>query len=259
MIAFINIYFYTLSQNVRIQYLHNFGSIEGFSQIPKGGQSNSSSIKEPTFDQLGVNHINYSKILIGFPRDNWEVYFELKNNPFKGKNRLDKVMKTHDILLPSNTKIESKNKYNFYNIGLKYSVYKNKKIEISPKIEASIFDFKYSFSAENKDKGVFILNDARNFKAGGVRVGGNIKYCFNDSFVLISDLMMHMPYGNIKKSLECSLTLSQNIYRKSNKEINLLYGIGYDYFKFRDSQHDMQNRIEYKISPMYTIGIELKI
>lgn len=257
-LIFFNGYFQTMAQEIKIRYFHNFASIKGFSQIPKGGQYGTTSIEEPTFEQLGIDHINYSKLLLEFPFEKWGVYIEIKNNQFKGKSDLEKDIKTHDIFFPSNTRIDSKHKYNFYNIGLKYVIYKEQKIEISPKIEFSLFDFKYSFSAENLDKGISISNDTRNFKAGGVRIGGEFEYTINDKFKLTSNIMTHMPYGKRQKSLEANLVLSQNIYKNNNKEINLLYGIGYDFLEFKDSQQDMQNYMRYEMLPIGMIGAEYK-
>ncbi|RGY59802.1 hypothetical protein DXA30_15010 [Fusobacterium ulcerans] len=70
--------------------------------------------------------------------------------------------------------------------------------------------------------------------------------------------MTHIPYGSIKKSLEVIIVLSQNIYKKNNKEINLLYGIGYDFFKYKDSQQDMQNYMKNRIAPIFIGGLEYK-
>lgn len=255
---FFNICFCISAQEIRINYFHNFGAIEGFSQIPKGGQYGTTSIREPTFDQLGINKINYSKLFLELSDEKWGIYFEIKNNQFRGKNVLKKEIKTHDVKLPLNTKIESKHKYNFYNIGLKHVIYENNNFKISPKIEFSVFDFKYTFSAENKDEKVYISNDTRNFKAGGVRIGGNFEYFITNRITITTDMMTHIPYGSIKKSLEVIIVLSQNIYKKKNKEINLLYGIGYDFFKYKDSQQDMQNYMKNRIAPIFIGGLEYK-
>lgn len=259
LLIILNVYSYALSQEVKVDYFNNFGLIKGFSQIPKGGQYNTTSDKEPTFEQLGINRINYSKFLLELSGEKWGTYLEIKNNQFKGRSILNKKIKTHDRELFPGTKVESKHKYNFYNIGLKYEIYKNKNFKIIPKLEFSIFDFKYSFSAKNEDRNINIFNDTRSFKAGGIRMGGNVEYLISDKLILTTNIMTYVPCGSIKKSLETNLVLSQNIFKKDNKEVNLLYGIGYDFFEYKDSQQDMQNHMKNKIAPIFIGGIEYKI
>ncbi|WP_407538001.1 hypothetical protein [Cetobacterium somerae] len=44
-----------------IKYLHNFGDINGFVQIPKGGKFGTTTTRKPEFNDLGIDEINYPK------------------------------------------------------------------------------------------------------------------------------------------------------------------------------------------------------
>ena len=54
------------------------------------------------------------------------------------------------------------------------------------------------------------------------------------------------------------MTGAYNLYRSGNKEVNVVAGVGYDMFKFKDTQRDMQNFMYSETKPVYKLGIELK-
>lgn len=91
-----------------------------------------------------------------------------------------------------------------------------------------------------------------------MRIGGEANYQFTDDFGVRLDVMTHIPHDSIKSSLDASLTGSYNLYRSGNTEVNVLAGIGYDSFKYRDTQKDMQNFMDSKTKPVYKLGLELK-
>ena len=46
-------------KNYIFKYNHDFGKIDGFVQIPKGGKYNTATPNKPEFKELGVKEINY--------------------------------------------------------------------------------------------------------------------------------------------------------------------------------------------------------
>ena len=245
----------TLPKSYTVRYTHNFGRIDGFVQIPKGGQFNTASERRPTFDELNIKNINYPELFVGAKWDNFGIYYGMKYKSFKGDATLNDDLKTHDIQLRKGDKISSKHLYAFHNFGLSYDFKLNSKFTFTPKIEFSIFQFSYKFSSSGSTT---VSSDERKFNAGGIRVGGEANYQFTDDFGLRLDVMTHIPHDSIKSSLDASLTGSYNLYRNGNTEVNVLAGIGYDSFKYRDTQKDMQNFMDSKTKPVYKLGLELK-
>ena len=70
--------------------------------------------------------------------------------------------------------------------------------------------------------------------------------------------MSNIPHDSIRSSLETSLTGAYNLYRSGNKEVNVVAGVGYDMFRFKDTQRDMQNFMYSETKPVYKLGVELK-
>ena len=244
-----------LPKSYTVRYTHNFGKIDGFVQIPQGGQFNTTSERRPTFDELNIKNINYPELFVGAKWDNWGVYYGMKYKSFNGSATLNEDLKTHNIQLRKGDHISSKHLYAFYGLGLSYDFNVNPKFTITPKAEFSLLQFSYKFSSTGSTT---INNDERAFGAGGIRLGGEAVYKVNDDFSVKLDAMSHIPHDSIKSSLETSLTGAYNLYRSGNKEVNVVAGVGYDMFKFKDTQRDMQNFMYSETKPVYKLGVELK-
>lgn len=241
-----------LPKSYSVKYFHNFGTIDGYVQIPKGGQFGTTSEKRPEFDELGIDNISYPELSFTAKWDKFSVYYALNHKTFKGNSTLKKDLITHNTQLYAGEKINTKHKYVFHRFGLGYDLSLANNFTLTPKFEISLFDFSYQFST-NAGK-----NSQRRFRAGTVRVGGAAKYDFNKDFSLTFDLMTHIPHDSIRSSLETSLIASYNVYRQGSTEVNVLAGLSYDMFKYRDTQRDMQNFMYSKTKPIYKIGLELK-
>lgn len=241
-----------LPKSYSVKYFHNFGNIDGFVQIPKGGQFGTTSERRPEFEELGIDNISYPELLLTAKWDKFSMYYNLSHKVFVGNSTLKKDLITHNTQLYAGEKIHTKHKYIFHRFGFGYDFIPVENLTLTPKFEMSLFDFSYQFSTDAEKA------SRRRFRAGTVRVGGAAKYDFNKDFSLTFDLMTHIPHDSIKSSLETSLIASYNVYRQGNTEVNVLAGIGYDMFKYRDTQKDMQNFMYSKTKPVYKIGLELK-
>ena len=129
----------SLPKSYTVRYTHNFGRIDGFVQIPKGGQFNTTTDRRPTFDELDIKNINYPELFVGAKWDNFGVYYEIKYKSFKGNATLNEDLKTHDIQLRKGDRISSKHLYAFHNLGFSYDFKVNHKFTLTPKIEFSMF------------------------------------------------------------------------------------------------------------------------
>lgn len=90
---------------------------------------------------------------------------------------------------------------------------------------------------------------------------------FNSATVLLKKVVKHklilnlkyaIPFDNIRKWGTVELLNSYNVLKKDSNELNFLFGIGMEYFEFRDTQKEMQNFMKHKVSPIYKIGLEYK-
>lgn len=246
-------------KSYEVQYLYSGGRMNGYVQIPKGGQFGTTSEERPTFDELNINHVYYPELELTAKWDRFSVTLHEKYQYAKGKtDNLKQDLISHDIKIPQGSSMRTKHRYAYYGMRLNYDYQINPRLVMTPSIGVSMLDFSYKFSAKDKN-GVSIANDdKRSFHAAMATLGVEANYLVNDKTNLIFTMNSKIPGGRIREYFDTSLLVSYNLYKKDNKELNVLGGIGYESLEFKDSQKDMQNHMKHSISPTYRVGLEYK-
>lgn len=247
-------------KSYEIKYMHSLGNIDGFVQIPKGGQFDTTSERRPTFNELGVKRISYPELSLKTKWDRLALNLNAKYEYFKGSSSyLKNDLLTHDILVPEGSSIKTKHKYAYYGLGISYDFPLYSNLVITPSLTETLFDFSYEFSAKDKNGNVIAVNDSRKFKSAITVLGLAANYSLNDKINFILSFNTNIPMKNsIKTYMESSFITSYNLYKNENREVNLLAGISYEKLKFRDSQKDMQNYMKHTVSPTFKLGLEYK-
>lgn len=240
-----------------IKYNQNFGKIDGFVQIPKGGKYNTATPNKPEFKELGIEKINYPEFEI---RTEWEdlfLYTGMSFNTFKGKADINYNLISHDKIIPKYSNVETKHKYISTTFGTGYYIFKNERIKLAPTLEFSLskFDYKYKVKTPQSSE----ISSGRSFGWGALHLGVESSYKLTDNNNLNFNIKYAIPYDSIKNWIAVEIIDKQNLYKSETQELNLLFGIGFKDFEYRDTQKEMQNFIKHKISPILKIGIEYKI
>lgn len=241
-----------------LQVLSSAGKINGFVQIPKGGQYGTTSKERPDFQELGINHIYYPEITISTKWNKFSMSLHGKYETFKGKSTLKKDLTSHNISIPEGSSFKTKHKYAYYGLNFYYDIFTTERWKMTSGFGINVFDFNYEFSAVNKEGNVITNKDSRKFHAGIPMIGLTTSYQFTEKSKIIFSLNSNIPMKSVKQYLDTSLLISYNLYKNNERELNLLGGIGYEKWKFRDSQKEMQNYMKHSISPVYKIGLEYK-
>ncbi|WP_187105844.1 hypothetical protein [Fusobacterium necrophorum] len=241
-----------------LQVLSSAGKINDFVQIPKGGQYGTTSKERPDFQELGINHIYYPEITISTKWNKFSMSLHGKYEMFKGKSTLKKDLISHNIPIPEGSSFKTKHKYAYYGLNFYYDVFATEKWKMTSGFGINVFDFHYEFSATNKEGNVITNKDSRKFHAGIPMIGLEASYQFSEKSKIIFALNSNIPMKSVKQYLDTSLLFSYNLYKNKDQELNLLGGIGYEKWKFRDSQKEMQNYMKHSISPVYKLGLEYK-
>lgn len=239
------------------KYNHNFGEIDGFVQIPKGGQYNTATPNKPEFKELGIKRIHYPEFEI---RTEWEdlfLYTGVSFNTFNGRAHIDYDLISHNKVIPRDSDVETKHKYISTMFGTGYYIFKNERIKIAPTLEFSLskFDYKYRVKTPQNSE----ISSSRSFGWGALHLGIESFYKLTDNNDLNFNIKYAIPYDSIRNWFSIEIIDKQNIYRNETQELNLLIGIGFKDFEYRDTQKEMQNFMKHKISPILKVGIEYKI
>ncbi|AYZ73147.1 hypothetical protein EGX98_03240 [Fusobacterium necrophorum] len=241
-----------------IQVLSSAGKMDGFVQIPKGGQYGTTSKERPTFEELGVNYVYYPEITFTTKWDKFSMSLHGKYETFKGKAHVKEDLISHNVFIPKDSSLRTKHKYAYYGWNLHYDVITTEKWKLTPAFGINVFDFSYEFSAVNKEGDAIANKDTRKFHAGIPTIGFKTNYQLMEKTKIIFSFMSNIPMKSVKQYLDMSLLVSYNLYQNNERELNLIGGIGYEKWKFRDSQKEMQNYMKHSIAPIYKVGLEYK-
>ena len=233
----------------KIRTFYNYGKIDGFVQIPKGGKNGTTSVERPTLNELGIDNIGFTELKLQFQWDKLLTYGEIKYKIFDGDSTLQKDLISHNKFIPVYSKINTEHEYIGYNIGIGYDISKFNKLKFIPIIEFSMNNFKYKYSATTpKNQN---LSSKRSFGWGQLNVGFNSSYEFTDKYSLELNTRYGIKHDSIRKYYDIELINNYEIY----KNLHLLMGVEYENLKYRDTQSEKQNFMKHK-NLLYKIGLE---
>ncbi len=244
----------TLPKSYSVKYNHNFGKIDGFVQIPKGGKFGTTTPEKPEFSDLGIDKINFPDLEFKASWDKVSVFSKIRYNTFKGNSTLNGDLITHDHSLVKGDSISTSHEYITYSIGGDYKFINNENFNLSAYTQLDFikFDYKYDISTTKNS----YISGNRSFGWGNLALGSNLQYILTDDYNISLNAKLGIPNEKVRKSFLLSFINSYNIYRKNNEELNALFGVEFEYLEFRDTQKEMQNFMKHTISPIYKIGLE---
>lgn len=237
-----------------LKYLHNLGDIDGFVQVPKGGQFGTTTPKKPEFGELGVKEINHPEFELSAKWDDFFIYTGVNYNTFKGDSILKENLISHNQVLLKGAPIKTKHKYINYEFGLGYDIYETERLVVSPKLEFNAMQFEYQYDSKNlvnQD-----VSSGRKFGFGSVHIGIDTAYSVTEKYKVELKGKYAIPFDSIRKWFSLELLNKYTIYKNEKQEVNALLGVEFGYFEYKDTQDDMQNYLKYKFSPLYKAGIE---
>lgn len=241
-------------KEVSIKYLHNYANINGFVQIPKGGQFGSTTTRKPEFNELGIDNINFPKIEINMKWNNLFLYSGVNYNTFKGSSTLEYDLISHDRYLKKGSKIKTEHQYISYDLGFGYSKAFYENITLSPFLQITATQFNYQYDSKYLDENT--ISSGRKFGLGSIHTGLKSTYKFNDKYKIDLNFKYAIPFDSVRKWGSLEILNTYNVYEKNNHKLNVLFGIGFEYFEYRDTQKDMQNFMKHKLEPIYKLGLE---
>lgn len=242
-------------QNYNFQLLYNHSKIKGFVQIPKGGQLGTTDVNRPTFNEMGINKINFPEFKAQANWNKFSAYGDIKYVKFKGNNILTNDLISHNKKIQKNSIFKTSHKYINYTLGLKYNLYSKNFFKLQPLIEYSICDFSYKYNATTPLKANISSN--RSFNWCQTNIGLTLLNQITPMYSIETTFKYGLHYNKIQEYYNLTVLNRFNLYKDNkNNNLNLLIGVSCGKTEFKDNQKDEQNHIIQKIKPNLLIGIE---
>jgi len=102
-----------------------YGSIQGFRQIPRGGDVGSTSSERPKFDEMGINQaaIGAPSLTLGW--NNHNIYALARLIRLSGSDVLDTTLISNGTTFPAGTHVSSNMRLDWYGLGYDYPLLTN--------------------------------------------------------------------------------------------------------------------------------------
>lgn len=245
--------FFQAPKEYNLRYMQYIGTIDGFVQIPRGGQHGSTTIEKPEFSELGIKDINYPDFRAEVKWEDFFMNFEVEYKSFKGSDRIGYDLISHNLSFPKGTQMDTTHEYINYRFGFGYDIFETEKFRVAPTLDFIITDFAYKYSASNG------INGSRQFNWVSAQVGLNMSYQVLPRYKM--ELNTKAAIFNLDKLRSWGSIEFLNVvtlYEYGKNQFNLLAGIGAEHMEFRDRQRDRQNHMKYNFAPIYKVGFEYK-
>jgi hypothetical protein len=238
------------AQTLNFYFEQNISSVNGYMEIPLGGQPNSNSSERPTFNELGINDASYSEL--GFIYDNPWLGIESGYQYLRlsGSNTLASDLTTHGIAFSAGSNVQSQDKFDLYHFGLQHS-WCIQRLEIFPIAEIMFLNYSYRFFSND-------LYTSRAFWSTTGRIGFGLNYAYNQNLFISASALSSIAHLSQLQVQTANIFLNQCIFCAESKHVYIFGGLSSEQIKFKDDQTS-PNNIKLTLSPSVTVGLKFII
>jgi hypothetical protein len=227
------------------------GALEGYTQIPKGGNFGTSSFKRPTYQENNLNHDDFYQVGLQLSQDGYfcEGMYE-RLHPI-GQTTLSQTLTTHAQTIPASRPFAMQVQFNWYTLGFgKIFNIQNTAFRLTPRLDANWLQFKYNFLAyPNQSQRAFTLLN--------VSAGLMIETSLNRAACLYLEGKATLPLSNLWiLNIEAGYNYFIDVHRHLKLVPSLALGVlTIDY----EDEQPFPNHIRYVNSPYAKIGLKFTL
>lgn len=230
---------------------YTYAQVDGFAQIPRGGDSKTTARHRPNFRELGLRYNDYENYAIGLSKNDYRVWYHFIPIHFQKATILKTALLTQAQTIPAGHFFNLDLKLNMHQVLIEKLFYSlDHTLVFIPRIEMDYIKYNYFFSLE--DGG----GSSRGFGNSVFRLGMKMAVNMRHRFSLELDGCASMPaHLNI---------ISSDLRLKWQNEMgnHLIYtpyfGIGYLRIDTNDRQ-GVSNHIRYVNNPSLFLGVEVQL
>lgn len=233
------------------------GPLDGFVQIPAGGNPGSTSNQRPELDEIGIHRSRATDFLLEHEGARTLFYASYRSSSETGRKTLEEDLTSNDADFAAGTQVASAFELNWYRLGIgrRYRLGSQARTSLIPLLEATLFDFAYTLKAVpqgNSDSA------GRGFSHGDFRFGLRAEQEFARGTKLFATALIPLPLG---LSTQANITTFEagaawQLPRFKGIASTLSLGISFDRVRLEDDQ-EVPNRIEVDFGPAIFVGLEL--
>lgn len=224
----------------------NNSVLQGYVQVPQGGNPVTSSRKRPTFAELGIDHLSFQSNATALLWAHHGFYEQHQDLHPSSTAVLTTPLKSHNISIPANTPITTRTLFDWWRwswLKCLYGPFHH--LLIAPEWGMVLVNFDYHFKTPQKESD-------RHFHAINATYGYNIQLHWG-SFNFLYHVMKTLPWMNFHLSQQV-FQIQIPIVQGPQLSLALSMGAGREAVRYKDHQ-PMPNDIYFKLPFYGSIGL----
>ena len=238
-----------------LQGSYLYGPINGYLQIPSGGEPGTTSRHRPKFSEIGIDDANIADVVGRAAWHNEELYLGAQFIRLSGDDTLDDALTSHAVAFSAGTSVSSDVQLDWYRFGYRhrFAFGDDGSIRLYPSLGGALLDFDYRL-----DQSAGARSARRSFVKANVQFGLEVDWQpRNGPFTLELDLLGSPYVSSLPFIGYEDLIAKYRLIDTSHVSLEALAGVAFEQIYFKDNQ-DVPNRVHADLGPMLIVGINLR-
>jgi hypothetical protein len=228
-----------------------YGKVDGYVQTPSGGEPGTTSNKQPTLSEIGIDNASiYDAQFIG-AYHNEEFYLGGQYIHMSGSSTLDSSLITNGVSFPAGADVNSNVDMNWYRFGYRhrFELGNEKEWTLTPSVGGAVLDFSYKLksSAESASRSYVQMNAQFGLETEWRPGRGR----FSVDLRLLGTVPVSPPLAQMFVE---ELIAKYRIIENEKCDLALFGGIAFEQIYYEDDQ-TVPNHIQADFGPMLTLGV----
>ena len=229
----------------RVGGSYAYGDIDGFLQVPAGGQASTTSPNRPAFAELGHDDVSLFDLAVTLERNDHRIEVGGQRIRLDGAATLATELTTGATTFPAGTAVTSDIRLDWYRVQYAHLI-RCDNVTLVPTLGGVVLDFSY------------VVQDGtgrlvhRTYSKWGLRIGGEIEWRIDDVWSVVGRAYWGLPIED-----QPEITTVEVLGRYDVGAGRVFLGIGYTDLKYVDIQ-STPNHVQARIGPLILFGFEFR-
>jgi hypothetical protein len=230
-----------------------YGPVDGYVQVPAGGEPGTSSNHRPKLNEIGINDANVADVVGRFGWHNEELYLGAQFIRLSGDDTLDESLTSHAVTFPAGSHVSSDVQLDWYRFGYRhrFSFFDDRSLRLYPSIGGVILNFDYSLDGPGS------LSAKRSYIKANVQLGLSAEWQPGGGpFSIGVDLLGSPPFSSLPFIGYEDVVAKYRLFQTHGVEGTVFVGVAFEQIYFHDDQ-TVENRINVDFGPMLIAGLSV--
>jgi len=233
-----------------------YGPVNGYVQIPAGGEPGTTTHNRPKFGDIGINTANIADAVFKASWRDEQLYLGGQWVRLSGDDTLDEPLVSHGVAFASGASVSSDVQLDWYRFGYRHRLtfLDDRSLTLYPSIGAAVLNFSYDLSG-----GTGGASASRSFIKLGPQLGLEAEWRPNrgpfsiDLDVLASPVII----SSIAAIFSERLVAEYRFYENPSFRSSVFAGVAFEQMRFEDDQ-TVSNEISADFGPLLIVGLRLE-